>query len=226
MITIGFRRFGNGIFVPHVDVLRSLNRTFRRAGIDVAYSNGFNRHMSLKLTQPLPFGIADDDGYVTADVPDGLSPEEVVARFNACCPPFLRAGSAYVTEQNPSLAGIVDASAYTVKGRLTTGQVDKINSLPDDYAVTVKRKNGEERVPVKDMIFRLEAGENGFAAVLAFGNVNLRIDRLCEQLNADFGTEFEVTDAVRNNQAIKRAEGMQTAAEYLEEICQCKFLSN
>lgn len=68
MITIGFKRTGDGVFVPHTDVLRVLNRTFRRAGICVEYSKGFNRHMSLKMTQPLPLGVADGDCYVTADI--------------------------------------------------------------------------------------------------------------------------------------------------------------
>ena len=68
MITLSYRRFGNGIYISHTDVIRSLNRTIRRAGIDVNYSKGFNRHMSLKLTQPLPLGIASDDEWVIADV--------------------------------------------------------------------------------------------------------------------------------------------------------------
>lgn len=202
MITIGFSRTDNGIFLPHVDVLRNLNRTFRRAEMDVDYSKGFVKHMLLKLTQPLPFGVADKDCYVTADV-DGFSPEEAIARFNNNCPPFLHAHSAFVTEKNPGLAGIITYSTYCVKGVLDTEQIKSINDLPSDYTVTTVRKEGEVTKSTAGLIADIRAEKDGLYATLAFGNVNLRIDVLCEQFNKDFGTTFAVTDATRTRQLIE-----------------------
>lgn len=224
MITIGFERFDNGIFVPHVDVLRSLNRTFRRGGINVGYSNGFNRHMSLKMTQPLPFGVADYDSYVTADIGDDVDLTELLAKFNSACPPFLRAKSAFRTEGNPSLAGIVNRSTYRINGSLKPDQIEKINSVDGDYEITVKKKNGVEYKRAEGLLWKIAAGNDGFETELAFGNVNLRIDMLCEQFNADFGCDFSVTDAVRTTQSVSDGMRIKSVESLLGEICIEKYI--
>ena len=224
MITVGFTRTDNGIFLPHVDVLRNLNRTFRRAEMDVDYSKGFVKHMLLKLTQPLPFGVADTDCYVTADL-DGFAPSEAIDRFNKNCPPFLRAHSAFVTEKNPGLAGLINASKYFVKGNLTPDQIDAINNLPSDYTVTTVRKEGEITKSTAGLIMGIKASADGIFATLAFGNVNLRIDVLIEQFNKDFGTIFKVTDVTRTQQLIISPEKSLSAEEYLSAISQIKIIN-
>ena len=223
MITIGFSRTDNGIFLPHVDVLRNLNRTFRRAEMDVDYSKGFVKHMLLKLTQPLPFGVADQDCYVTADV-DGFSPEEAIERFNKNCPPFLKAHSAFVTEKNPGLAGLINASTYFVKGNLTDDQAKSITNLPGDYSVTMVKKDGDVTKSTEGLIVGLREQKDGFFATLAFGNVNLRIDVLCEQFNRDFGTDFTITDVTRTQQIIRSDTKTLSAKDYLFAISQSKYI--
>jgi len=221
MITLGYKREGDGVFVPHVDVMRSLNRTFRRAGFEVKYSNGFNRHMALKLTQPLPLGVADCDGYATAVI-NGEYPAEVLFdRLSECRPPFLVLTSVYITELNPNLAGIVNASSYRVNGKLSAEQVKALNSVNSEYEITLK--NGEKK-PLGDLVFKIDADENGFGLLSRFGNVNLRVDLLCEQFNMDFGTEFSVTDATRTKQYIFK-ESFVSAEEYLQSLCREKFIS-
>lgn len=224
MITIQFKRFGNGIFVPHVDVLRNLNRTFRRAEIDVGYSKGFVKHMKLKLTQPLPFGVADEDGYVTADV-EVEDLKKALNDFNENCPPFLRAVAIYRTEKNPNLAGIVNFCDYVVPASLNGEQIDAINTLPVDYAITIKKGDVEEKKSTEGLIKRICADENGLRATLAFGNVNLRIDKLIEQFNSDFSTRFELTETTRTVQRIV-SDKDTTVADFLKNIAsECFFAS-
>ena len=216
MITIGFKRFGNGIFVPHVDVLRNLNRTFRRAEIDVGYSKGFVKHMKLKLTQPLPFGVADEDGYVTADV-EVEDLRKALDDFNENCPPFLRGVAIYRTDKNPNLAGIVNYSAYYSPATLTDEQIETINNLPQGYCVSVPKGDAVEQKSTEGLIRRINADRDGVNCVLAFGNVNLRVDRLLDQFNKDFSTAFELTRTVRTKQLIV-SDGEKTVEELLTEL--------
>jgi radical SAM-linked protein len=44
-------------FISHLDVVRLLDRSFRRAGIGVAYSTGFSRHPKFSFGPPLPVGM-------------------------------------------------------------------------------------------------------------------------------------------------------------------------
>ncbi|MGN1042225.1 MAG: hypothetical protein ACI4SK_01935, partial [Christensenellales bacterium] len=121
----------------------------------------------------------------------------------------------------PSLSGIINASSYRVSGEITDEQASKINGIRD-YTVTNK-KTGETK-EVGELIYSVKAEKESLNLTLAFGNVNLRIDMLIEQFNADFGTQYSVTDAVRERQYIKDGEKFITAEEYLEKICRARFI--
>lgn len=65
MITLKYFKKDKAVFLSHIDVLRHMNRTFRRAGIDVQFSQGFNPHMLTKLGIPLPLATYSNCEYVT-----------------------------------------------------------------------------------------------------------------------------------------------------------------
>lgn len=44
-------------FISHLDITRLWQRTFVRAGIPLAYSQGFNPHPQISLAAPLPVGV-------------------------------------------------------------------------------------------------------------------------------------------------------------------------
>ena len=129
LITVRFSKQENGTFVAHTDILRALNRTFRRAGIIMNYSTGFNKHMLLNLTQPLPLGIASECEYVTADVASEMSAEEFLDMFNACCPPFLHGERAWVTEKKPALASVITASRFFFRSPEAINVKEKLSTL-------------------------------------------------------------------------------------------------
>lgn len=228
LVTIRFKRFGDGIFVSHVDVLRCLNRAFRRAGIDVRYSNGFNHHMALRLTQPIPFGVADDDAYVTADIKSDHTLLQIFEKLSASCPPYIKVLGVYETDLNPSLGGTVNASCYRVNGHITEEQIAAIDGIfGRAYEITMRKKGGTDKKEISELLYSVKADEEGFYATLAFGNINLRIDLLIAQLNDDFGTRFSVTDVVRTRQLIRDTATAEflSAEEYITNKCKAKYIS-
>ncbi|MBA7542465.1 hypothetical protein ES705_34786 [subsurface metagenome] len=44
-------------FISHLDILRLWQRALHRAGISVAYSEGFSPHPRISLAAPLPIGV-------------------------------------------------------------------------------------------------------------------------------------------------------------------------
>ena len=44
-------------FISHLDILRALQRAFRRAGLPLKYSDGFNPHPELSFASALATGI-------------------------------------------------------------------------------------------------------------------------------------------------------------------------
>src|SRR5438876_10293717 len=51
-------------FVGHLDLMRFWERALRRAGLVVAYSEGFTPHPQIALGAPLPMGVTADDEMV------------------------------------------------------------------------------------------------------------------------------------------------------------------
>lgn len=47
-------------FISHLDIVRFWERAFRRAGIPLAYSQGFTPHPRLSVAAPLPVGVTSE----------------------------------------------------------------------------------------------------------------------------------------------------------------------
>ena len=218
LVTVRFTKTGNGTFVAHTDILRALNRTFRRAQITVNYSAGFNKHMCLNLTQPLPLGIASEGEYVTADIVDEMTAETFLKKFNDCCPPFLHGEKAYVTAQKPALASVVTASRFFFRSPDAFAVKDKILACKNEYTIRYVHGGKEKTVEAAPLIYELSVSEEGIEALIASGNVNLRSDALGKNWNDDFGLFIELSDIVRKEQYVPTSSGFISATEYLEKM--------
>ena len=218
LITVRFSKQENGTFVAHTDILRALNRTFRRAGIIMNYSTGFNKHMLLNLTQPLPLGIASECEYVTADVASEMSAEEFLDMFNACCPPFLHGERAWVTEKKPALASVITASRFFFRSPEAINVKEKLESCQKEYTITYVHGGKEKTVDAAKLIYELSVTEDGVEALIASGNINLRSDALSKNWNEDFGLHIGLADIVREEQYINLPTGFISATEYMESL--------
>jgi radical SAM-linked protein len=71
-------RFGRGQelkFISHLDLTRLWHRALRRAGVALAYSEGFNPHPRLSLAAPLQLGATSE-----AELMDVYTLEPATAR--------------------------------------------------------------------------------------------------------------------------------------------------
>ena len=53
---ITFSKMGTICYISHLDLMRMFRRTFKKAGIRLAYSQGFNPHPKMGFAQPLSLG--------------------------------------------------------------------------------------------------------------------------------------------------------------------------
>ena len=218
MITLSFRRFGDGIYISHTDVLRALNRTMRRAEIAVDYSNGFNKHMALKLSQPLPLGIASDDEWVTIGVKTDLTTDEFLKRFSACCPPFLQGNRAFFTETNPSIASKVIASEYEIACPEAFAYKDAIEKLKDGFVVKTVTNGEEKTKDATGLVYEITVTEEGIRCTFAFGNKNLRVDTFLTYLQQMLGLEIPLSRVTRTKQLLAGENGFISVEHYMEKL--------
>jgi radical SAM-linked protein len=103
-------------FTGNLDLHRAWERTFRRAGLPLAYSEGFSPHPRLTLAAALPLGcVSEDDlldAWLTADVPEGT----VLSDLGHAVPPGLAVRSvARPDSREPSLPAQVVSAEYSVR---------------------------------------------------------------------------------------------------------------
>lgn len=53
-----FEKTGPARYISHLDLTRTFQRAFRRAGLPLSYSEGFNPHPYLSMARPLPVGVS------------------------------------------------------------------------------------------------------------------------------------------------------------------------
>ena len=211
-----FEKLNNGIYVSHIDVLRALNRTFRRAGIEVAYSQGFNRHMLVNMSQPLPFGIASTQDWVSLDNSKRYDCADILERFNANCPAYLRAIYCKETAKNPSLSAKVNCCSYQIRCERAAEKKEEIEQLKNGFILEYEKKGEKIIKEITDRIFKIEVRDNIIECYLSFGEKNLRIDLFCEHMNKAFDLNIKNTDIVRDGQYIFEDGIFVNSLEYME----------
>ncbi len=74
-------------FTGHLDLHRTWERTFRRAGLPLAYSEGFNPHPKINIGAALPLGCLSRGDLIDAWLERELEPDEVAASLRGAAPP-------------------------------------------------------------------------------------------------------------------------------------------
>ena len=178
MLVIKYSKTYPASFAGHTDTLRTIGRIFRRAGANVEYSKGFNPHMELYFSPALPVGIDSQDEYLAVKME---LENNLLDRLNQVSPPgicFLQ-----LWEKQVSVSAVVTGATYQVNCKGLGKFAHQI--LQPDYAITYEEKGNPTTKVVADKIFALQVvDEDTFVVTLACGNVNLRCDRLVNNLLA------------------------------------------
>jgi radical SAM-linked protein len=87
-VLLHFRRDGAARYLSHLDTARALRRTFARAGIQLALSQGMRPKVRLSLGLPLPVGAAGAHELAAAELAAGQSAaaDELLGRLRAAAP--------------------------------------------------------------------------------------------------------------------------------------------
>ena len=184
MIVLKFEKISTAALVSHVDNLRAITYTLRRAGIDVEYSQGFNPHMELGFSSPLALGVESIAEYVSLKA--DYTPD-LLERLNAVCPAGLSFTRVFdVSDVN--LAAVINRAEYSIYADGIGEVVEEI--LQPNYTISYEDKGSIVSKDVSSRIFAATAVDVDVARVtLALGNDNLRPDRLVKFLMEKHGLQ-------------------------------------
>ena len=103
-------------YISHLDLARTWERTFRRAGLPVAHTQGYNPRPRLQIAAALPVGVTGCAEYLDLWLTEALVPGELEARLSSCLPPGLKVRHVEETDlRAPALQSQVRAAEYRVE---------------------------------------------------------------------------------------------------------------
>jgi len=84
--------FGRGEamkYITHLDMMRFWERALRRAGVPIAYSEGFSPHAQLSLAAPLPVGTTSEAELMDVFMAEHVAPRALIRQVTPQLPPAI-----------------------------------------------------------------------------------------------------------------------------------------
>ena len=197
--------------ISHLDIQRTLQRAFRRAGIPLLYSNGFNPHPQFSFATAAATGMSSSCEWFEVQLSEEMSPEEFVRRANEVMPQGMRVSNAFTAPENyGSLSAKLRAAQYRVDLQFETPADHETLAqtleamLTGEIIIQKRTKGGIRPVDMRPYILRVSVGqvEGEHAALLVLGKlqadgglrVDAFIDALLERLDAHGAYEIQRTN--------------------------------
>jgi len=103
-------------FISHLDIMRLWQRAFHRAGVALAYSEGFNPRPRLSLAAPLPIGVTSEAELMDVFCNRLVSPHFLIGALSQQLPPGIEILQVHqVALTQPSLQSLVSYAEYRVE---------------------------------------------------------------------------------------------------------------
>ena len=90
-----FRKAGRAKFISHLDLMRTMQRIFIRAGLSVRHTEGFNPHPYMNFAMPLSVGTESECELMDFELTEAVSYGELPARLNDVSPEGIEAVEVY-----------------------------------------------------------------------------------------------------------------------------------
>ena len=179
MICFKYTKTDGAEYLSHLDLLRHLDRTMKRAGIRVKTSEGFHPHPKIFMNNPLGLGIKSVAEYCAVETDfDGNFKEA----FNANSPNGVKCVDFKVTDENPNYAFTIDSCTYSAEG-IAPFDIDGFLNRKE---LVICDKRGRT-ADVRPRIYSVERRNGKLIFTLGCGQNNLRPDLFCEILESEFG---------------------------------------
>ncbi len=108
-----FEKQGRSRFLGHLDLVRALTMALRRAGVELAYTQGFKPHPRVSLSPALALGVSSCAEYIDFDTTVPLEVERFLSGVNASLPSGLRFDALVALDPAaPALQEAITRAAY------------------------------------------------------------------------------------------------------------------
>lgn len=173
-VRVGYRKRAEVRFTSHLDTVRIFTRTFRRARIPLAFSQGYHAHPKIATGPPLPLGYTSLTEYMDLEVLDRV-PQHFERIVNRHLPEgFEIFESKVVSGKIPSLNGSISLASYrlVLDGSSNFQALDAhIDAFLKKNSCRVTRwKQGKEKeVDVRQYVMEMSLKDGGIDLLMRIG---------------------------------------------------------
>ena len=216
MYRLLFRKTENAVWISHLDLMRVFQRAFKRAGLPLIHTQGFNPRPSVSIALPLPVGMESCCELLDFDL-DGVSVscEEICRRLNEVLISGVKVLNVYGDGKKLKELTYLDcAVVLDYDNDVPPEAINEIQALfsRESLIVPKKGKNGvqdQDMIPMIRELTVLELGDRSLTvrAVICCQNPSLNpmqlaaaIDLYLPQYKPDYVscTRMEIFDASMN----------------------------
>lgn len=183
MIAFRYTKTDGAEYLSHLDLLRHIDRTLKRAGIKVKTSGGFNPHPKIYMNNPLGLGVKSVAEYCAVDCDFSGDFAQV---FNANSPSGIKCLDYREVEQNPNFAYTIKSCGYSAEGIAPFDVQEILNR----ESIILTDTRGRE-TDIRERIYSLEFKDGKLYFTAGCGEKNLRPDFFCEYLEKTYGGKAE-----------------------------------
>ena len=151
-----FEKTGSAVWISHLDLMRLFQRAFKRAGLNLTHTQGFNPRPSVSIALPLSVGVESRCELLDFDLEgEAVSCEEICSRLNEALVEGVKVHKVYedgAKIKNLALLDCVVTMEYD--SGVPQGGVEAIRQLFSNASLTVekKSKNGIQDQDIIPMI--------------------------------------------------------------------------
>jgi radical SAM-linked protein len=203
---VTFAKDGPLRWIAHLDLMRTWERTIRRAALPLSYTQGFSPHPRIALAAPLPVGVSGARELIDLWLEEEISTSDVAKRLTAAMPPGLSVSAVeQVSEQLPSMQSCIEAARYEIQFDRDVLEIDAVAMAIDELlareTLEWEEQRGEKkrRYDIRATILDLAARASADGATVLSMHLSLlegRTGRPAQVLVA-LGVEAEPLEIVR-----------------------------
>lgn len=162
-----FEKTGSAVYISHLDLMRLFQRAFKRAGLPLTHTQGFNPRPSVSIALPLSLGVSSGCELLDFDLEgEKHSNEEICSRLNEALVDGVRVLSVYDDGQKIKHLSLLDCIVtLEYDDGIPENAMDQIRNLFDREEILVEKKgkNGIVEQNIRPMIrwLSLEAVSDG-----------------------------------------------------------------
>jgi radical SAM-linked protein len=162
-----YEKKGRVKYLGHLEMIKVFERAFRRSGVPLKYTEGFNPHPKMSFALPSSVGFSSIGEYMDVEVTESVEMHKLIDGMNETLPEGLRIiTGGYVEPKAKSLMSIVDYSEFQIDFSIQNDLLGKLENLLSSESILVIKKTKSGKMLEKN----LKDDIHGFEIIKAEGN--------------------------------------------------------